>query len=205
MSLSPKLEQTLRAIHDGTIANGVHFGNPNHPMIAVLVNGGHVTTDNTKIDPNDGRKVSVIVTDAGKTALGISPETAAVAAIVTQTQEVIMETAVATETKPKRARTTVVPEVRVSAELMVIPASVTRRGGNRGETYAFGKLDAPHADGRAYSFLVPATEANPDPMATLRAAVTSANARYKEKGGAVFKAYPVDENGVVGVRVFRLK
>lgn len=204
MSLSPQLATTLKAIYDGTVANGVHYGNPGHPMIAALVKSGHVETDTNRADPNDGRRVAVQLTATGHEANGTTP--------TTQTQEPAMNTPAAatsttTEIKVRRTRTTVVPEVRLGG-FMAMPAAAARRGGNRTETYAFGKLEAPRPDGTMHSFFVPATVENPRPVETLRAATSSATARYKDKGGAVFKHFVVDndaEFGVAGVRVFRVK
>lgn len=213
MSLSPQLVNTLRIIHEGTVANGIHFGNPANPMIATLIRSGHVETNSDRVDPNDGRRVTVSLTALGHEANGTAVAAASTAPISTPTQETTMETTAtavvdAIAEKVRRARTTVVPEVKLSSGYMVMPTSSARRGGNRKEIYAFGQLEAPRPDGAAHSFFVPATFENPTPADTIRAAVSSANARYKEKGGAQFKHFVVDndaEFGVAGVRVFRVK
>lgn len=100
------------------------------------------------------------------------------------------------------------------------PLPTGKRGGNRGETYAFSKCGSPITDeatkASTYdSFFVGVTTQMPttaDLMKTLRAAVFSANKRYKEKpdtGGIVrkFACYPTEEDTVekkAGVRVFRV-
>lgn len=205
MSLSPKLEQTLKAIHDGNVAHGIHYANPNSPMVAVLVNGGHAATDNNRIDPADGRKIAVTVTPSGLAELGIAPVSAAPVAVVeTQTQEDTMEAATAPAEAVKRTRKSVNPVVQIGG-FSAMPTSSTRRGGNRKEVYAFGQLEAPPGNGTFHSFFVPVTAENPDPLNSLRAATSSANARYKDKTGAKFKHFAVTENDVAGVRVFRVE
>lgn len=201
MSLSPKLEQTLRAIHTGIETNGAYYGNAKHPMIAVLAKEGHVSIDTTRTDPNDSARSSIAVTLSGHYALGINPVIATTEEKVTHLDNVATTTEA--PAKAKRTRSNIVPEVQLASGFMALPEATSRRGGSRQEVYAFGQLSAPQ-NGQYHSFFVPATAENPDAEKTVRAAVSSANIRYKDKEISFTHRF-VTENGVAGVRVFRVK
>jgi hypothetical protein len=79
----------------------------------------------------------------------------------------------------------------------------TQRGGARGDVYPFGKLEA------GQSFVVPATDAKPNPAKSLASTVSAATRRFKVGENFTRKftirAIKAGENGekVTGARVFR--
>lgn len=75
-----------------------------------------------------------------------------------------------------------------------IPVPASKRGGLKGETYPFEKLNP------GQSFFVKATETRPNPAKSLASTVSSATKRFKGKDGRKFTIRAVEG----GARVWRL-
>lgn len=76
------------------------------------------------------------------------------------------------------------------------------RGGQKGDSYPFAKLNAYPAPGNA--FFVPATEKKPNPAKGLASTIASANKKYSPKKFTVRKAVDkADATKVLGAHVIR--
>lgn len=206
MPLSPQIHDTLKGLYSAASTTGFVYGNPKHPHIRALVSGGMIAGNVADIDPTNSEKHAFSVTVAGAAELGLQPADATIEGAVPVTQ---------VPEKGKGGRGSrgpnVVPVIVASVAKMGLPTDFVKRGGNRGETYGFGKLTAPEAGQEGAimydSFFVQATDEMPEPANTLRAAVTSANKRYGDKG-VKFKHFIMKldpQTGLAGVRVFRVE
>ena len=79
MAISDNHKKTLKGLHDTMSAAGqlYTFANPKAPMIAQLINSGHVAADHAYPDPADKAKVAVTLTPAGLAEVVPAPAPAA--------------------------------------------------------------------------------------------------------------------------------
>jgi hypothetical protein len=116
--------------------------------------------------------------------------------------EALSNTATANST-PASSTPAAAPKEQMTYEigtLEVLPAIM--RGGHKAESYPFDKLAAFPEKGNY--FLVPATEAKPNPAKSLASTVASATKRYKGERTFTVRKHTVDGK-IVGALVVRIK
>lgn len=234
MALNNQMLNTLTTLAQTCATDGHALMNAKSPLVRALQKDGFIEGDLTITDPNNADKIGFKVTEKGYTELGFPSPGAPVVPVqpVTISQADVGQVpasllapgltpvppgvpvvqVAAGKRGPKGPRGPVVaPTLLRSATRFALPAAppAGKRGGLRGETYPFESLAAPDATGLD-SVFVQATAALPNPIKTLKAAVFSANKRYKEakKGNREFAVRDMGidpEYGVAGARIFRVR
>lgn len=202
MSLNENLKAHLVKVHQASQEHGFTYLNPKSPLVAALINSGHLLSG--AADPSDAAKVGIKLSDTGLAEVAGHPAPAFPGAPVAGAE---VAGAVTQEVKAKAIRgPRIVPQIVRSGARMVMPTVVRGSGlGKRTETYPFSSLEAPNHEGHD-SFFVAASESNPNPAKSLAGTVSSATKRFKHEGRK-FSVVSVDtdqEHGVKGARVFRV-
>ena len=107
-------------------------------------------------------------------------------------------------TAASQTTTTGTPEPMKFERIVLDKLPEINRGGNKSDSYPFADLVAPTKDGKYDSFLVPATEAKPNPAKSLASTVASATKRYASSDKRVFTVRKhVVDGKLVGALVIR--
>ena len=106
-------------------------------------------------------------------------------------------------TAASQTTTTGTPEPMKFERIVLDKLPEINRGGNKSDSYPFAELAAP-TNGKYDSFLVPATDAKPNPAKSLASTVASATKRYASTDKRVFTVRKhVVDGKLVGALVIR--